>query len=355
MKIKWIALALAVTILFASCGAPVNNSSSSEEAVSSSAESLPASAYFGTLTGLPIDAELIGRRPMSVIINNLRAAIPQHGIGSADMWWECLAEGGITRIMAIYQDYTKLPMTGPVRSVREYYLDFAAPFDTLFVHFGGSYPAYDIIAEKQLQTLDGKVYSDIAFWLDSKLASQRGGKEHANFTDAQHIQKAIDGSGTSIYSTGKKPLSPVFSFAAPDETVPAGSITAKKVTVSYSSYTVATFDYDGDSGKYLKGQFGGKHVDAITGEQLNPDNVLVLFIGTSLHPAGSGLLKLDFTSGGDGYYISRGAAEKITWTKSSYGSAFALKTEGGQNLTMNAGRTYVCVVDQERAEKVVFS
>ncbi len=359
MKLKLLTLVLALTIILTACGGGEGDSSSSSEAggdnsqsSSSSEESLPAEAYLNPLTGLPIEEDMIGLRPMSVMINNIRNALPQHGIGGADMWYETLAEGGITRIMAIYSDYRNLPeQVGPVRSVREYYLDFALPHETLFVHYGSSYPSRDVIAAYDLMTFDGDKYGTQAFWLDTQLAAERGGREHANFTNSEYIQVALDGEGADVYSSNDY-IEPTYNFAPEGERAYEGDMPATDITVGYSSYTTATFTYDAESMMYLKGQFGGAHIDAITGEQIAADNVLILFADTELHPAGSGLLQLDLTSG-TGYRITGGTAQEIRYTKGDIAQSFELTDMSGGEVILNAGKTYICVVDSALENKVV--
>ncbi len=360
MKLKLLTLVLALTIILTACGGGNNDSSSSSEGGESSESSsestpaLPAEAYLNPLTGLPIDEDMVGLRPMSVMINNIRNAIPQHGIGGADMWYETLAEGGITRIMAIYSDYRNLPeQVGPVRSVREYYLDFAYPHETLFVHYGSSYPSRDVIAAYDLMTFDGDVYGTSAFWLDSQLAAERGGREHANFTNSEYIQVALDDKNANVYSDSDY-IEPTYNFAPEGERAYDGDMTATDITVGFSSYTTATFTYDADSMMYLKGQFGGAHIDAITGEQIAADNVIILFADTELHPAGSGLLQLDLNSG-TGYRITGGTAQEIKWTKGDLAQPFVLSDLSGGEVVLNAGKTYICVVDSALENKVVIN
>ena len=96
------------------------------------------------LTGLEKESDFHnGRSPVAVMVNNLKMssgndAFPQWGIGSADIIYEMVTEGGITRMMAVYSDYEKMPKVGPVRSARDQHVQLMLPLGALYVHEGAS-------------------------------------------------------------------------------------------------------------------------------------------------------------------------------------------------------------------------
>ena len=97
------------------------------------------------LTGLPMGEEWVGRRPVAIMLNNLKEAQPQLGQSQADIIYEALEEGGITRILALFQDVTGVGQIGTVRSTRPYFVRLAVGQDALLTHCGGSNQAYVII------------------------------------------------------------------------------------------------------------------------------------------------------------------------------------------------------------------
>ena len=122
-------------------------------------------------------------RPYAVMINNNHAAWPQCGLSDAYIVYEIIAEGGITRMMAIYKD--KLPeKVGSVRSARHYFIDYAEENDAIFVHWGGSPQAYNRIYTG-INDLDGIALEGSVFFRDRSL---RRDYEHK---DMQEIQKRI--------------------------------------------------------------------------------------------------------------------------------------------------------------------
>ena len=94
------------------------------------------------LTGLPIEPEYEQRRPVAVMLNNLKKAQPQLGNSQADIIYEVPAEGGITRMLAVYQSLEDVGSIGSIRSARPYYIELALGHDALYVHAGGSPEAY---------------------------------------------------------------------------------------------------------------------------------------------------------------------------------------------------------------------
>ena len=86
------------------------------------------------LTGEWVDPEVNQNRPVAIMINNIGEAMPQSGIGQADVIYEMVVEGGITRLMAVFSDYSGLEKIGQVRSARQYYVRAAEQLDAIFCH-----------------------------------------------------------------------------------------------------------------------------------------------------------------------------------------------------------------------------
>ena len=120
------------------------------------------------LTGLPMEPEDEEKRPVAVMLNNLKAAQPQLGISQADIIYEVTAEGGITRMLGLYQTMDGIGTLGSIRSTRPYYIELALGHDALLVHAGGSQEAYSDIYSWKVDNMDGvRGGSDAEiFWRD---------------------------------------------------------------------------------------------------------------------------------------------------------------------------------------------
>lgn len=305
---------------------------------------------YNNLTGLyDLEDSGVGKRPVTVMISNIKQSLPQRGICSSDVCYEVLAEGGITRIMAVFSDYTKVPTTGPVRSVREYFIDFAKPLDPIFVHFGGSTTGNQRISSEDIDTIDGFTASGSkSFWSDKSIAQQKG-KEHSYFTDSLYLKPLIEKYKFDMNAKSSKPL---FNFLPPNEKNVPNEISATKVTVPFSSYAVSTFEYDSDTAKYKKSQFKQPHIDANTGGQVAVDNVIIIFTPTGRVDYDNVHIQMEL-KGGKGYYISQGKAAQISWSKADADSNIKYVLNG-QELRVNAGTSWICIVPTSSYNSVAF-
>lgn len=340
MKKRFLSLLLCAAAglsLFAGCdnsGAP-SGSGSQSESVSSSK---PAPVV-NPLTGED-GFTATGKRPVAVMVSNIKESLPQWGITSADIVYEAVTEGGITRLMCMYADPSAVPKVGPVRSVREYYPQFSEPFKALFVHFGGSTTGYDALKEYKTEDIDGLSMANTCFQQEQARVQKGIGKEHTYYTNASLIAAGAEKKKYSMDGTTPK----AFSFVEPGASATLAGDTVDKATVRYSGYTTAVFQYDASAGKYLKSQYGKPHVDANNDAQVAVDNVVILYSPTSPVP-NTYLTRYDLTSG-SGYYLSKGKAVPLTWSKGAYNQNFVLKDENGAAVQFNTGKTWVCVVPE---------
>ena len=117
-------------------------------------QTIPAGKAVSRLTGKYIDKKVAKKRPIAVMFNNISVASPQSGISQADILYECVTEGGITRLMGIFQN-TDSDRIGSLRSARHYFVSFAKEWDAIYIHVGGSDAAYDKIKALEIDDLNG--------------------------------------------------------------------------------------------------------------------------------------------------------------------------------------------------------
>ena len=301
----------------------------------------PVVLFRNPLTGLACDENLVNKRPVAMMINNIKQAIPQLGISNADIMYECIVEGGITRLMCVFSDYENLPVVGSVRSSRDYYIDIAQSHDAIYAHCGGSEDAYSTIAERNIDNIDGvrgSYAAASAYWKDQDRVRNMG-YEHASMTNGEKLSLAIANLNyrTAITENFSHPLK--FS----EEYVPFDGAVAESVIISYSGkYSRSFFEFDKDAGVYKKGQYGAAHTDANTNEVLTFDNLIILGVtykdtGDSYHH-----LVMDFTGEGKGYYVCKGALKDIIWKKPDRQSAYSLyEADGTTPLILNPGKSYI--------------
>lgn len=299
--------------------------------------------YYNRLTGKSgLSEAAVGKRPVAVMVNNIKAALPQYGIYKADIIFEVLVEGGITRLMALYGDQTKVPKVCSVRSCRYYYPIFAHGFDAIYFCFGSNESlATPTLKRIGIDYFDGNQNPDpIVFGRDADRLKKYS-SEHTAYVDGKGIPKLLKKYEVRTdYLEGKDVN--VFNFRSEDAPKASGTIVADKVHMDYSIYYDSTFTYNSKTKTYYKDHCGKPHMDSVENKQLNFTNVFVL--ETDVHNyKGGQLIELDW-KGGTGFYISRGKAQKITWIKSTEEASIVVFDEAGNELQINPGKSYIGVI-----------
>ncbi len=293
------------------------------------------------LTGLYIDEDIADKRPFAVTINNLPKALPQSGISQADIYYEVLAEGGITRLVAIFQnaDATKL---GPVRSARDYFLDFALDNDAIYIHHGGSPQAYANLKDLRINNFDG-MKEERFFFRDSERLKQKGMYEHSSYIDAIKFYNTLEQSGYRKENSG----SSMFRFS--DEPVILKSETqANKITLPFSNEQISVYEYDEENNIYNRFQNSQVHIDELTGEQLSVTNVIVQFTDIKVLPSDdAGRREVKLIGEGKGLYITGGKVVEIKWNKESHSSKTVWTDLDGNILKLNPGKTWINVFSKD--------
>jgi hypothetical protein len=305
----------------------------------STSETTVSNATLNPLTGEPLISEAAaGQRPIALMINNIRIATPQIGIGKADLIYEMPVEGGITRLLAVFADVTAIPEIGSIRSARHDYVDLCGGLDAILVHVGGSPQALQQISDQNTTHIDMHAIPG-AFWRDPAWISERG-LEHSVKTNGQLLQKAlIDKKFRTKIRAGQKPA---FLFRPDGEFAPADGSDALKVSAPFSSYCVATFTYDPATRLYGKGEFGKPQIDLATGQALQFVNIFL--IKTSITLTSNHKTKEIDLGKGSGLYITGGKAQPIKWRKGLTGDSFVFTDLNGAEIMVNAGKSYIGVL-----------
>lgn len=286
-----------------------------------------------------ISAKAKGKRPVAVMVNNIDASMPQYGIYKADMLFECPVEGGITRLMALYSDYTSVPKVCSVRSCRYYFAYFASSFDAIYLHWGiDKIIAENKLAQLKIDHIDGNVNTTLFKRDQERLSSYS--LEHSGYCDGSLIPSEVKNAGIR---TDLKNGYNTTAFSFLDKTQAISKQKANSVVINFSDYYSSAFNYDSKAKNYKKLRNGEKHIDASNNKQLVYSNVIVLESNEiKVVNKDNGLLSLDW-KGGTGYCFSGGAVKKIKWKKDSELGKLKLTDENGNTLKINKGKTYIGV------------
>ena len=287
------------------------------------------------LSGQSVGRDIANRRPIAVMLDNLSPdARPQSGLDRADLVFETLAEGGITRFMAVYQSQNA-SMIGPVRSTRLYYNSWAAALHVIFGHDGGN-----VDAVQQLPGLS-TIYNEDAdritgpFWRISTRAVP-----HNEYTSTDKLRAYAAANGGSTTGIG-------MTIPHKNDSLPVGRPGRSYIHVqfSYGDYNVE-WAYDPGSNDYLRSMGGVPHVEATTGKQLRAKNVVVMFTDETpaSDPFTAGAIHMRTEGTGKATVYQDGTAIQGTWSKSSVDAPLQWLNASGGQIALNRGPTWVEVV-----------
>ncbi|MGD0284358.1 MAG: DUF3048 domain-containing protein [Candidatus Saccharimonadales bacterium] len=284
-----------------------------------------------TLTGLPVSPSVNNLPVTAVMIENSTDARPQSGLAQAGIVFEAVAEGGITRYMALYQD-TSPGYIGPIRSVRPYYLQWALGFDAAIAHVGGSPEAIQDIQSWNVKDLD-QFYNGSYYQRVNTRAAP-----HNVYTSIASLNSLEESKGysASIY-TG---------FVRKTDN-PAATPTATSINFNPSISDFAVhYDYNHTTNSYLRSVGGEPEMDvdqAGNETQVTPKVVIALVIQQGLEA--DGLHTTYGTIGsGQAYIFQDGIVTIGTWQKTSNTAQFTFTDTKGQAIALDAGQTWITIV-----------
>lgn len=286
------------------------------------------------LDGTTVPEPFAKRRPLAVMIENHPDARPQAGLSKASVVIEAIAEGGITRFVALFgsQDAEKI---GPIRSARPYFVQFASSWKALYAHAGGSEAGLALIAKSPLVDLQ---HNQSAFFREARpgIAS-----EHTLFTTSSQLYDYAKQKKASLDAD----FTP-WTFEADPDTVNRG--TAQKATIDFSnaSYKVE-WAYDQASNRYRRSLGGTAHVDASGGAQLTATNVILMTVGRKNDPSanhGKGEWTMDLIGSGKAKILKHGRQTDATWKKSSLDAMIQFTDADGKTVPLGRGTTWLEIV-----------
>ncbi|ASK61172.1 lipoprotein YerB [Virgibacillus phasianinus] len=338
MKKTFFYLFIAIVILLVGCSkeeSRATNNDDKENAVEEK-DSTPKVAeeaeFVYPLTGMESD-EQVDNRAIGIMVNNHTKARPQTGLSKADIVFEILAEGQITRFLALFQ--SELPdVVGPVRSAREYYFELANGYNALYVYHGAANFVNDMIKERGIEHLNGSLHDN-----DGHLFKRE------SFRKAPHNSYVQVG---AIYDVAKSKDYPVkakdkpLPFLEKAEAKNIDGDPASHVEIVYSDQPmeIVEYDYDEKAGKYTRYSDLKQTVELDSNEPILVDNI---FIVKTHHEVidDAGRRAVDLTSVGEGYLIQKGKIQQVNW-KNEDGRIIPVKD--GKKVGFVPGKTWINVV-----------
>ena len=360
-------LLLAVVMLLCACGSePAETTGTTGETPTEgttvqtptegteNTEPQPEALYHHPLTGEPLYAPYTGR-PTAVVVNNIKACMPQSGLLGADMIYEIETEGGITRLLAIFTELEKVNNIGPIRSARTYFINLAASYDLPLIHCGGSVNAlkgrYDDTNNLPVkwEHIDQR-FNGSYFYRDKDRRANGYAYEHTLFTTGEKLLAAIAKKGYD--DTYEKGTDYGLQFA--DE-INLNGETAKTVKVDFRGSKSTTLTYDAELGQYKASQYGKNHIDENSGETVSYRNVLVLRAKQWIVKEGSySRSYYNLIGEGEGYFACDGQIVPIKWSRKSVTDQFSYTLADGTPLTLGVGRSYIGIIHTSSSAGVTY-
>lgn len=343
-----VSLIICLVLILCSCGK--DNAGDYYASETTSLASSQPDKYINNLTGEYVfdDPAKSDLRPVAVMINNINIAQKvQTGLSDASIIYETLAEGGITRMLAVFKDLSNTDRIGSLRSARYSFVDLACGHDALYVNVGydATYckPHMDELNMDNFDFIKG-YSSKYSFRVNNGLAT-----EHTMFTTGELLTEGFKNNDRR--TTVKEVYSDNWQNFV--EGAKLNGQPAKKVSVFFSASYITNFAYDADKGVYLKSNRSTPSVDNITNEQYSYKNILVLFTKVGTFP--DNYRVYEDLSGGDGYYISNGEYKKIKWTKGSANDILKITNTDGSKVDYVPGNSYVCITNVNNKDKTTIS
>lgn len=311
-------------------------------------EEIPEGYVQSDISGKYISPETDGKRPVAVVFNNTKVAVPQSGISQADVIYEAPMEGGDVRLLGIFQDYSNLEKIGSVRSARTYFIAFALEYDAILTHYGKAWTSEYLLNEKFVHNLDGTggVGSTVFYRTSDRKAP------HNAYASTDGILAGVEKMNYSLeHDTDYKKH---FKFTAEDsQNVLDGGSDANYVKPGYA-INKSWFEYNEEEGVYYRFQFEGAHIDEMNNEQLKAKNIIIQYTPCTIYE-GSSYLNLNVWDGGSGYFITNGKSIPITWKKDSQYGATRYYDENGKEIQLNPGKTWISIMETSRKDKTVIA
>ena len=278
------------------------------------------------------------------MVNNVEAALPQLGISKADIIYEIPVEGDVTRLMALYADYTAVPKICAVRSCRYYFPAYSQGYDAFYVNWGIDDSIADYLEALNLDQYDGMNNAGGLFGRDQDRLNAGYSLEHTGFFDGTRFAEVVQAEGRRTDLNEDK-KGTAFQFNGMDEQLKPEGQDCKNVNINFGAAT-ATLTYDEGSKTYLKQINGKPQMDGTDNTQLAFTNVFVLETDISVRDD-IGHKEINWYGGSDyvGYYVSNGGMQKIHWSKEANNENSYLRfyDESGKEIKVNRGKSYIAV------------
>lgn len=289
----------------------------------------PKPVYHSPLTGKVVSKESDMSRPVTaVMIENSPDARPQSGLKESGVVFEAVAEGGVTRFMALYQNENP-KLIGPVRSLRPYFIDWLAPHDASIAHVGGSWKALKQIRNGSYRDID-QFFNSGTYWRSNDRYAP-----HNVYTTMKRLNKLNRKKGYKSSS---------FTGLARKDSQAAKEPTTKKFSINISGSSYDTrYSYNAKSNTYRRFMGGEKHLDREKG-QISPRVVVALMVNEKTVDEDGARESIKTSGTGKAYIFQDGIRKQATWHKKNRKGQYIFTDKNGKDVSLARGQTWITAV-----------
>lgn len=300
--------------------------------------------YPSLLDGTFVSFEDANRHPLGVMVENHIEARPQLGLSAASIVYEAIAEGGITRFLAIYGPRGS-DKVGPIRSARTYYVDWIRELNGYYGHVGGNYDALQQIKADGILDLDQFTNSS-AYWRDR---SRKVSSEHTMYASTTKLYGIAT---EKKYTTDNNFISYKFKEDIDIESRPISQTIA--VNFGNANYNIS-YSYNRDKNTYLREMGGKPHIDAGNNAQIEAKNIIIQNVNrkTIITAINENGWIFDLVGTGDASIFLDGTETKATWKKENKTSRTRYYNKSsGEEIEFNPGTFWIETINPGLSFKV---
>ncbi len=356
---------------------PANNTQTPGDTETAPTMEIPDGCYLSELTGLPIANDLRNQRPVAVMVDNEKTALPHYEVADCDIVYELMnstLNDRVTRLMCVRKDWRNIVQMGSIRSTRPTNIPLAGEYNAILIHDGGPVYITDFIA---------KPYCD---HLSSGFCRFDNGKnwEYKEYVTAEPTVGVTLNGGTQTYSglierIDQAGISPNYNSYAPvrdthfifrdygtdmtpSEMGYSNTKPVNSVNIGTFIHTNSTLKYNTDTSTYDFYLYNELQKDAEDGEVVSFNNVILQCTDFYKFDEHGYMiyLYLDPSADKEGWYITNGEAIKITWDKPCTNERLDYDItryydENGNEIEINPGKTYIALVPKDGWNTVSFN
>jgi len=383
-KIVSVVLALSMMLTFAACGdktpAASTETSVSEipfvisedpvvvsvepEAEAEKEEVIPPNSYRSELTNEWISEDIKNQRPIAVMIDNEKVALPHFGTSQADIVYEMMnstANDRITRFMCIFKDWQNIEQIGNVRSTRTTNAMLFAEYNAILVHDGGPYYINQWFENpNSTNHLSGgfaRIDQGKASYYEEYATNEHytGTGEFAG-NSYKSVKERIEDAGYDL-EYNKYYMGEHFKFAEKEIDLKddKNAVSAKVIKPNFD-HNKSTLTYDEKTGLYVYSEYDNEYVDALTNESLTFKNLIIYATSFFEHDEHGYMTYAAIGTTQYGWYCTNGYAIPIYWEKPDQDSLTKFYNKATkEEIEINTGKTYIaiCPLDDYEATFVI--